>query len=39
VQKTLTVSTPKQSMMNSRFPKQMVSPREKSPHVKHSPSV
>jgi hypothetical protein len=30
---------PKESAMNSRVPKQMVSPREKPPQVRYSPSV
>jgi hypothetical protein len=30
---------PKQSTMNSRLPKRTVSPREKPPHVKRSPSA
>jgi hypothetical protein len=30
---------PKKSAMNSRLPKQMVSPRENPPHVKRSPST
>jgi hypothetical protein len=30
---------PKRSMMNSRLQKQMVSPREKPPHDRHSPSA
>jgi hypothetical protein len=30
---------PKRSVMNSRFPKPMVSPREKISHDRHSPSA